>query len=567
MSDYIHTGWSSEDNNIPEEDILKNILTDKLVYACWEKVVVHVDPDTGEILDTWEQINEAMGDGTYKEKYSIGNFKYINFGSTYGESVPVEIVAFDTDTKTSGGTAPITWICKDTLKGTYQWNSSGSNASGYPQSNLKTIIENAGASITGDDNPKLYIIDVNKTYRMGSGESERTDSSSFTYWAPSVYEIGTGYSNYDYYKESSGVVYTKFSNDNSRKKTETEGSSIVYWWLRSARYNNKYGSMFVDPTGFITGNMTTDNYQAVLGFCTDYISPSMIHTVTFKDGDQILKIEKVRGNNLSFIPTKNNYTFLGWSLTDDNTPDTINITEDITVYACWKKRDPQLITDTWAEIHQNVQDGTYKDKYVIGDWKIVNFSSTYGTNVPVEIIAFDTDDMTNGSKAPITWLTKNAIDYQAAWKATGSSGNYTSGGYPSSDLKRTIDEISWAITGDRPTNVVSVYKTYRKAESSATSRASYTYWVPSLREINDVDVSNPSAWGYEYIEDSGCVYTEMKLENRKKLVNGDTYYATYWLRTAIHESDTHVGSVNNYGNWSSNHASNKLRIVLGFCTG
>lgn len=432
-----------------------------LVFGfCTGIETIPVNPETHEILETWEQINERMGDGTYKTAYSIGDWKYVNFGETYGTQVPVEIVAFDTDEyedpnaqiapegqyrvrffiPTNSGswelaetqyidiraneftsynntgrkdwytdkyyfsmddkstefnkgkdvfwddmfevhnhvdlygysclgtftysssyimppegipsnvpttkTAPITWICRDTLKGEYAWNYSVSNVGGYPQSNLKTVIDDAGISITGDDNPKPYVIAVNKTYRMGKDKSGVTNSNSFTYWAPSIYEIGTGNSNYDSLKESSGVVYTKFSDNVSRIKVETESSSKMDWWLRSAHYNGNGNAMYVWGLIGSCGNyITTNACRVVLGFCTAY-NPS------------------------------------GGANKQPVNPET------------------HEINLSWDEIATLVDNDTYTNVLSVGDYKPLE--TTVGT-VNMQIVGFDKDKVTDPNKGKVEY--------------------------------------------------------------------------------------------------------------------------------------------------------------------
>ena len=68
---------------------------------------------------------------------------------------------------------------------------------------------------------------------------------------------------------------------------------------------------------------------------------------------------------------------------------------------------PQTITDTWSEIQQSEEDGTYLTKYHINDTKVQIIDGTY-TNC--RIIGFDKDDLSDGSgKAHITWMTTTAV--------------------------------------------------------------------------------------------------------------------------------------------------------------
>lgn len=76
--------------------------------------------EVAEITDDWATILANVQNGTYRQVYKIGNYKPLDLG-TEG-TVNMQIVAFDTDTKASGGMAPITWLSKELLKTSKRWN-------------------------------------------------------------------------------------------------------------------------------------------------------------------------------------------------------------------------------------------------------------------------------------------------------------------------------------------------------------------------------------------------------------------------------------------------------------
>lgn len=68
----------------------------------------------------------------------------------------------------------------------------------------------------------------------------------------------------------------------------------------------------------------------------------------------------------------------------------------------------ETITDSWSEIFEHIDDGTYSTRYRIGDTKILDIG-TEGM-VAMEIVAFDADDKAYGEgKAPISWLAMQAL--------------------------------------------------------------------------------------------------------------------------------------------------------------
>ena len=97
----------------------------------------------------------------------------------------------------------------------------------------------------------------------------------------------------------------------------------------------------------------------------------------------------------------------------------------------------QTIPDTWAEIFAAEADGTYKDKYHVGDMKKLDLGEE--GIVVMRIVGFDKDDLADGSgKAPISWVaatapkTKVPFDYYI-----NSSSSITRYSF----VKKTSDEL------------------------------------------------------------------------------------------------------------------------------
>ena len=75
-----------------------------------------------EIADSWDVILASIDNGTYKDKYKIGNYKPLDLGAE--GIVNMQIVGMDVDAKASGGVAPISWLSKELLKTSKRWNPS-----------------------------------------------------------------------------------------------------------------------------------------------------------------------------------------------------------------------------------------------------------------------------------------------------------------------------------------------------------------------------------------------------------------------------------------------------------
>ena len=116
--DYTFVGW----NPTPT-----NITGDTKCYAQFSSPL-----EIAEITDSWETILAAVADGTYKTKYSVGNYKALNLGSE--GTVNMQIAAFDADPLADGsGNAAISWVSKELLATNKRMNPSVETNYTYPE--------------------------------------------------------------------------------------------------------------------------------------------------------------------------------------------------------------------------------------------------------------------------------------------------------------------------------------------------------------------------------------------------------------------------------------------------
>lgn len=208
--------------------------------------------DFSTISDSWADIIANEENGTYLTKYSLGDTKQFNI-----DGVPyyAQIVGFDKDELTGGGTAKITWILENAYA-SHNMNPGSTTEGGYAASSMRTHIIN---DILPNIDILSYIKEVNKTSRL----SDATDQTSVEkLWIPSCREMFAS----DSFRESSGCTYSDFfTNDNSRIKYSASGGATG-WWMRSA-YNATYFRT-VDYGGRVQYTSPYSNAGVVLGFCT-----------------------------------------------------------------------------------------------------------------------------------------------------------------------------------------------------------------------------------------------------------------------------------------------------------
>lgn len=154
--------------------------------------------EEAEIEDSWEEIFAAIDDGTYKVKYSVGNYKPLDLG-TEG-IVNMQIAAKDTDELSDGGLAPVTWISKELLVTNRRMNLYLTTNYGYKEGDGWGNYAYA-TSITND-----FCVSGSDKYLKASEEAvwrlEFTAQSNFNVQVPSqsISSTGSGFKNDYAYK-------------------------------------------------------------------------------------------------------------------------------------------------------------------------------------------------------------------------------------------------------------------------------------------------------------------------------------------------------------------------------
>ena len=106
---------------------------------------------------------------------------------------------------------------------------------------------------------------VTKTSFINNSDETTTidDVTIDDVWIPSEKEIFGGTS-----RESQGVYYCSvFNSATRRKKQKVNGTSVDYWWLRSAGSNLTHYEM-VSTSGTIFSYHSEYGFGVALGFCT-----------------------------------------------------------------------------------------------------------------------------------------------------------------------------------------------------------------------------------------------------------------------------------------------------------
>lgn len=303
-------------------------------------------------------------------------------------------------------------------------------------------------------------------------------------------------------------------------------------------------------------NAETNNYDhsAVtmgdVSYYAAYSKSARSYTVTWKNSDgTTLKTETldygvtpVYSGSTPVDPSGEGKEFKAWN------PAISPVTGNITYTATYDSGVEDVeISDSWDTIIANIDNGTYKTKYKLGNYKPLDLGTEGVINM--QIVAMDADEASNGSgTVPLTFVGKELLATERVMNVTQTSA----GGWNSSNLKyvlgKTINPLIPSTVADR---IVAVNK---KSYGSGTT--SEKLWIPSLREI----------LGITTYESDGPEYTTVFKDSssRQKSVNG--VVSRWWSRT-IHTTSSAFFIVNTSGMNSKSNASAEQGVCLGFCLG
>lgn len=245
------------------------------------------------------------------------------------------------------------------------------------------------------------------------------------------------------------------------------------------------------------------------------------------------------------------YPFEGWS------PTISTVTGPTTYTAVFGSPIEDVeITDSWDTIIANIDNGTYKTAYKIGNYKPLDLG-TEGT-VNMQIVAMDEDDLASGGKAPLTFIAKKLL----TTTHNMNSANTTKGGYEASDMRTYLNGTILPLI---PSNVAARLQRVNKIQSTYTNGVVVNgqttvekIWIPSHHEI----FSTLSTY-----ESQGATYSKIYKDATSRIKNNiSSGSATHWwLRSASYASTFRY--VGDNGNGKYTNAYNTGGVALGFCLG
>ena len=464
----------------PEEDPSASDLTESSSASDPEEGSSASDGDTkSTISDSWEEIIAAGEDGSYAEKYHIGDTKELDLR---GEGIiHMKLAAMDADELADGsGKASMTWIAEELINSKHRRNPR-ENSTGWPESDMRWWLQESILPLL-PDNLRSNIKEVTKYSYVYKNADPL--SSKDTIWIPSVREV---FGNDDW--ENKGPEYTSvFSDNESRVKFLASGAS--WWWLRTAR-----GSEF----NYVYTNGSTNHGAAhitggvAIGFC---LGTSRSSTASSEEDD------RASGQNSAI----------------------------------------------WEEIIAAVKDGSYAEKYRIGDTRELDLGEE-GV-VQMELVAMDTDELADGSgKAHMTWLAKNLLKSKHCMNEAVTN----EGGWQKSDMRAWLQDYILPRFPDNVRSNIKEVNKYSYGGHSGIISSKDMIWIPSVREI----------FGTYDHEESGPKYSSVFADDKSRVKYHASRVSWWWLRSA--NSDNRFDSVFSDGSNNNGIANSEGGVVIGFC--
>lgn len=367
-------------------------------------------------------------------------------------------------------------------------------------------------------------------------ERPSTNTEKYVYrgWSDSLENIQKN--------KSVSVVYdtyyaVRFMNGDSQFHIEfvKEGSSATDPLASGIQPPTKESSVQYDFT-FTGWDKPFDNITSATYIYAVYSETIRSYMVTFyNENDVILEQKLIKyGEQATYTgntPIKPNvaypqdYKFKGW------TPE-LGIVEGETSYHA-EFYESDHILDNWYDIANNVENGTYKEKYPIGILHrfTLNYEDGKTEEVDVELIGYDHDITEDGKTCGLTFMLKNVLK-NTYYMSNDSKYNNVS--WKDSNMRKYLnDKILPALPKQLTDVIVPVVKTTFAGTTTKTINTVDSIWLPSIHEMSyEHKDYYPEGRTYEMFitKDSETVFDVNK---RRVKLNYNNTPIIYWLRSPV----------------------------------
>lgn len=217
---------------------------------------------------------------------------------------------------------------------------------------------------------------------------------------------------------------------------------------------------------------------------------------------------------------------------------------------------------SWADIQTLIQENKFADYFSVGATKtfIVN-----GKTYTAEVVSIN-----DGTGAASQWYPEKTVDFIAKelyeTKYRYNATNNNSGGFPSSEIKTTLNSTIYPLLPSDLKSVITAKShsyqagSYSSSWSSSMVTSSDNLWLPTYYEI--------AGGSAQYVEGENVNNNKPYiLDSKIKMVNGESSASDWWLGSPYSTSSGGFWLVSAGGGFGGNTASHALGVPLCFRIG
>lgn len=207
---------------------------------------------------SWSDISIMSSFGVCDQYFKVGDKKNITVN---GVSYPVQIIGFNHDTLTAGGTAGVTFQLVNCLATTYPMEASNTNANGWEGCVMRKTTLNTTIYGQLNSDLKSVIKAANKVSSVGNNSSGLETTSDKLFLLSEIEVFGA--TTYSFAGEGSQYEYYKAGNSTIK----TVNGSVNGWWERSPFSGFTTYFCYVNSDGNANFNVAGGSGGVSFGFC------------------------------------------------------------------------------------------------------------------------------------------------------------------------------------------------------------------------------------------------------------------------------------------------------------
>ena len=217
---------------------------------------------------------------------------------------------------------------------------------------------------------------------------------------------------------------------------------------------------------------------------------------------------------------------------------------------------------SWADIQTLIQENKFADYFSVGATKtfIVN-----GKTYTAEVVSIN-----DGTGAASQWYPEKTVDFIAKelyeTKYRYNATNNNSGGFPSSEIKTTLNSTIYPLLPSDLKSVITAKShsyqagSYSSSWSSSMVTSSDNLWLPTYYEI--------AGGSAQYVEGENVNNNKPYiLDSKIKMVNGESSASSWWLGSPSSSNSDDFWFVSTGGGFGYGYASATLGVPLCFRIG